>query len=76
MWKLVLTATILLMAPVVVNAQNYGGTTAPVRGHPLPRHLLNRDYPTSNGETVPPAAARQHAQRPDSHIQHSICSNC
>jgi hypothetical protein len=46
MWRLVSTATILLMAPVVVNAQITAGP--PPRTRPAAaRQLLNKDYLTS-----------------------------
>lgn len=91
MWKLALAATLLLIAPVMVKAQDYyGGNTAPEQG-PRGGQLLNKDYLTTTGETVPrpgvpqsgvredgfdPSTIRKHAQRLDSHIEHDICSNC
>ena len=42
-----------LTAGVAANAQNDGGLVAPELSRPTPGHLLNQDYLTSTGETVP-----------------------
>jgi hypothetical protein len=42
-----------LAAGVAANAQNDGGYVAPELSKPTPGRLLDRDYLTSTGETVP-----------------------
>ncbi|MGO9673161.1 MAG: hypothetical protein ACLPSF_03160 [Methylocella sp.] len=92
MRKLALTATIVtaLMAGVAANAQNSGGQNsgglvAPELSKPTPGHLLNQDYLTPTGETVPrpgvsqapgPSPLDRSMQKQDNRIDKSICSNC
>jgi hypothetical protein len=87
MAKLKFIAVILtaLMAGVTVYAQNDGGYVAPELGRPTPGHLLDQDYLTSTGETVPrpgvPQASgdtpldREMRQQND-RIDNSICTGC
>jgi hypothetical protein len=53
MWKLALTVLIAGLTANVANAQDYGGATAADPGKPAPKNLLNQDYLTSTGATVP-----------------------
>ncbi|MGA2638455.1 hypothetical protein [Methylocella sp.] len=87
MRKLALTAIILtaLMAHGAANAQNSGGGLAPELSKPTPGHLLNQDYLTPTGETVPrpgvsqapgPSPLDHTLEQQDNRIDKSICSNC
>ena len=91
MRKLALAAMILtaLMAHGAANAQkggqNDGGLVAPELSKPTPGHLLNQDYLTSTGETVPrpgvpqasgPTPLDHSLEQQDKRIDKSICSNC
>jgi hypothetical protein len=75
----------LLMAGVGANAQNDGGYVAPELSRPTPGHLLNQDYLTSTGETVPrPGAPQSSGETPldraireqNDRIDNSICTGC
>jgi hypothetical protein len=90
MGKLALTTLIFtgLMAPVgaiAQSGQNDGGLVAPELSKPTPGHLLNQDYLTPTGETVPrpgvpqssgPTPEDRSMQHQDNQIDKSICSNC
>jgi hypothetical protein len=88
MAKLKLVAVILaaLMASGAAYSQdNRGGLVAPELSRPGPGHLLDQDYLTSTGETVPRPGASQSAgptpldraiQQKDNKIDNSICSGC
>jgi hypothetical protein len=74
-----------LTAGVAANAQNDGGYVAPELGKPTPGHLLDRDYLTSTGETVPRPGVPQSSgetqfdlfmRRQNDRIDNSICSGC
>ena len=74
-----------LMAGVAANAQNDGGYVAPELSKPTPGHLLNQDYLTSSGETVPrPGVPQSSGELPldrsieqqDNRIDNSICTGC
>jgi hypothetical protein len=75
----------LLMADVTAYAQNDGGYVAPELSRPTPGHLLDQDYLTSTGDTVPrpgvPQASgdtpldREMRQQND-RIDNSICVDC
>jgi hypothetical protein len=74
-----------LNAGVPANAQSDGGYVAPERSRPTPGHLLNQDYLTSTGETVPrPGAPQSSGETPldraireqDNRIDNSICNGC
>jgi hypothetical protein len=67
------------------NAQNDGGLVAPELSKPTPGHLLDQDYLTSTGETVPRPGVPQasgltpldHAiERQNNSIDNSICTGC
>ena len=86
MAKLALTAMIftVLTAGIAAHAQE-GGNVAPELSQPTPGHLLNQDYLTSTGETVPrpgvpqasgPTQLDRSIQLQDKLIDKSICSNC
>jgi len=74
------------MASIAAHGQdNGGGLVAPELSKPAPGHLLDQDYLTSTGETVPRPGASQSAgptpldraiQQQDNKIDNSICSNC
>jgi hypothetical protein len=61
------------------------GLVAPALSKPTPGHLLDQDYLTSTGETVPWPGASQSAgstpldraiQQQDNKIDNSICTSC
>jgi hypothetical protein len=74
------------MASVAAYGQdNSGGLVAPELNKPAPGHLLDQDYLTSTGETVPRPGASQSAgptpldrkiEQQDNKIDNSICTNC
>jgi hypothetical protein len=88
MAKLKFIAIILAvsMAAIAAHGQdNGGGLVAPELSKPTPGRLLDRDYLTSTGATVPRPGASQSAgptpldraiQQQDNKIDNSICSNC
>jgi hypothetical protein len=64
---------------------NGGGLVAPELSKPAPGHLLDQDYLTSTGETVPRPGASQSAgptpldrkiEQQDNKIDNSICNGC
>ncbi len=66
-------------------SQSEGGFVAPELAKPTPGHLLNQDYLTPTGETVPrPGVSQSGGPTPldhtlenqDRQIDRSICSNC
>ena len=74
-----------LMAGVAANAQSDGGYVAPELSRPTPGHLLNQDYLTSSGETVPrPGVSQSGGETPldrairqqNDRIDNSICNGC
>jgi hypothetical protein len=74
-----------LMAGVAANAQNDGGYVAPDLSKPTPGHLLDGDYLTSTGETVPRPGIPQSSgetqfdlfmRQQNDRIDNSICSGC
>jgi len=74
-----------LTAGVAANAQNDGGYVAPELSKPAPGRLLDQDYLTSTGETVPRPGVPQasgptpldHAiERQNNSIDNSICTGC
>ena len=74
-----------LIAGGAANAQNDGGYVAPERSRPTPGHLLNQDYLTSTGETVPRPGVPQSSgttpldraiREPNDRIDNSICNGC
>lgn len=86
-WKFI--AVILLAAPMAVAAaygqDNGGGLVAPELSKPAPGHLLDQDYLTSTGETVPRPGASQASgptpldraiEQQDNKIDNSICKGC
>ena len=87
MGKVALAAVIFtaLMAQVGAIAQSGGGLVAPELSKPTPGHLLNQDYLTPTGETVPrpgvsqapgPSPLDHSLEQQDKQIDRSICSNC
>ena len=74
-----------LIAGVAANAQSDGGYVAPELSRPTPGHLLNQDYLTSTGETVPrPGVPQSSGTTPldraireqNDRIDNSICTGC
>jgi len=74
-----------LIASVAANAQSDGGYVAPELSRPTPGHLLNQDYLTSTGETVPrPGVPQSSGDTPldraireqNDRIDNSICNGC
>ncbi len=74
-----------LTAGVAANAQNDGGYVAPELSKPTPRRLLDRDYLTSTGETVPrpgvpqasgPTPLDRSIERQNDRIDNGICTGC
>jgi hypothetical protein len=88
MAKLKFIAVILAasMASVAAYGQdNGGGLVAPEISKPTPGQLLNQDYLTSTGETVPRPGDSQAAgptpldraiRKENNKIDNSICSGC
>jgi hypothetical protein len=88
MAKLKFIAVILAvsMAGVAAHSQdNSAGYVAPELSRPAPGHLLDQDYLTSTGETVPRPGASQSAgptaldraiEKQNNKIDNSICSGC
>jgi hypothetical protein len=73
------------MAGVAAYAQDDGGYVAPQLSRPTPGHLLNQDYLTSTGETVPrPGVPQSSGETPfdryigqqNDRIDNSICKGC
>jgi hypothetical protein len=74
-----------LIAGVAANAQSDGGYVALELSRPTPGHLLNQDYLTSTGETVPrPGVLQSSGTTPldraireqNDRIDNSICKGC
>ena len=88
MAKLTFIAVILAASIASVAAygqDNGGGYVAPELSRPAPGHLLDQDYLTSTGETVPRPGDSQSAgptpldraiRQQDNKIDNSICSGC
>jgi hypothetical protein len=86
MAKSIVIAAFLLAATAGVAA--YGqdnGLVAPELGKPTPGHLLDQDYHTSTGATVPrpgvpqgsgPTPLDRKIQQEDNSIDNSICKGC
>ena len=74
-----------LIASAAANAQSDGGYVAPDLSRPTPGHLLNQDYLTSTGETVPRPGVPQSSgttpldreiRQENDRIDNSICNGC
>jgi hypothetical protein len=88
MAKLKFIAVILAASTASVAAHgqdNSGGLVAPEVSKPTPGRLLDQDYLTSTGATVPRPGASQSAgptpldravQQQDNKIDNSICNGC
>lgn len=87
MVKLLLTVIILIapLAAVAANGQSGGSHVAPELDKPAPGHLLDQDYLTSTGETVPQPGVPQssgetpfdrYIEQENNRIDNSICSGC
>ena len=85
-WKFIAVILIAPIAVIAANAQDTsGGLVAPEISKPTPGQLLDKDYLTSTGETVPRPGASQSAgptpldraiQQQDNKIDNGICSGC
>jgi hypothetical protein len=87
MVRLAVIAVILAapIAAVAAEVQNGGGYVAPELSKPTPGQLLDQDYLTSTGATVPrPGVSQSSGETPldrsirqqDDHIDKGICSGC
>jgi hypothetical protein len=87
MVKRLLTAIIFFVtfAAVAANGQSDGAYVAPELNKPMPGRLLDQDYLTSTGETVPRPGVPQsqgetpfdrHIEQENNRIDNSICSGC
>jgi hypothetical protein len=74
-----------LTAGVGANAQSDGGYVAPELSRPTPGHLVNQDYLTSTGATVPRPGVPQSSgttrldraiREQNDRIDNSICAGC
>jgi hypothetical protein len=87
MTKLLLAAIVLIapFAAFAANGQSDGGYVAPELGKSAPGRLLDQDYLTSTGETVPRPGVPQssgdtpfdrYMRQQNDRIDNSICSAC
>lgn len=87
MAKLTFVAAVLIAstASISAGAQDDRGLVAPELSKPVPGQLLNQDYLTSTGATVPKPGASQSSgptpldraiEQQDNKIDNSICSGC
>jgi hypothetical protein len=87
MVKLLLTAIIFFapLAAFAANGQSDGGYVARELSKPAPGHLLDQDYLTSTGETVPRPGVPQssgdtsldhYMRQQNDRIDNSICNAC
>ncbi len=87
MLKLSLALAVLAAATAgfAANAESNGGYVAPELNRPAPGQLLNQDYLTSTGQTVPRPGVPQSSgetpldrsiKRQDDQIDNSICKGC
>ncbi len=87
MTKLLLAAIVLIapFAALAANGQSDGGYVAPERSKPAPGRLLDQDYLTSTGATVPRPGVPQssgdtpfdrYMRQQNDRIDNSICSAC
>jgi hypothetical protein len=81
----VLTALAAPIAGLAAHAQDNGGLVAPELTKPTPGQLLNQDYLTGTGATVPrpgvpqasgPTPLDRAVRQQDNRIDNSICSGC
>lgn len=81
----VLSALIAPMASLAARAQNNGGLVAPQLAKPAPGQLLNQNYLTGAGATVPrpgvpqasgPTPLDRTIRHEDNRIDNSICTDC
>jgi hypothetical protein len=86
MAKLIVIAFVLAAAAgVPAFGQNDKSLVAPERSKPMPGQLLNQDYLTSTGATVPrpgvpqasgPTPLDRSIEQKDNQIDNSICKGC
>jgi hypothetical protein len=81
----VLSALTAPMATLAAQAQDNGGLVAPQLAKPAPGQLLNQDYLTGAGATVPrpgvpqasgPTPLDRTIRQEDNRIDNSICTDC
>ena len=82
---LIVISFTVLIAGAAANAQSDGGYVAPELSNPTPGHLLDQDYLTLTGETVPrPGVSQSSGSTPldraireqNDRIDNSICTGC
>jgi hypothetical protein len=86
MAKLIFLAVLSALAALMAaHAQDNGGLVAPELTKPTPGQLLNQDYLTGTGATVPrpgvpqasgPTPLDRAVRQQDNRIDNSICSGC
>jgi hypothetical protein len=85
MAKSIVIAAFLLVATGVAAYGGDNGLMAPELGKPTPGHLLDQDYQTSTGATVPrpgvpqgsgPTPLDRKIQQENNQIDNSICKGC
>ncbi len=87
MAKSIVTAAFFLAATAGVGAyaQDNNNLVAPELAKPAPGHLLDQDYTTSTGATVPrpgvpqgsgPTQLDRQIQQQDNKLDNSICKGC
>jgi hypothetical protein len=81
----VLSALIAPTADLAAEAEDNGGLVAPQLANPAPGQLLNQDYLTGTGATVPrpgvpqasgPTPLDKNIRQEDNRIDNSICTDC
>ena len=84
-WIVIAISVVAATAGVAAYGQNDNGLVAPELSKPTPGQLLNQDYLTSTGETVPrpgvpqasgPTPLDRAIQQQDNKIDNSICNGC
>jgi hypothetical protein len=85
-WKFIAVILTAPLAVIAAHAQDTSrGLVAPEISKPTPGQLLDKDYLTSTGETVPRPGASQSAgptpldraiQEQDNKIDNGVCSGC
>ena len=82
---IVIAAFTTPMAGIAAHAQDNGGYVAPELTKPTPGQLLDQDYLTGTGATVPrpgvpqasgPTLLDRSIQQQDNRIDNSICKGC
>ena len=81
----IIVAALTALAGVATEAQDNGGLVAPELAKPTPGQLLDRDYLTGTGATVPrpgvpqgsgPTPLDRSIEQQNNRIDNSICKGC